>query len=135
MSCFEELQDEASEKNITLEYKCEANNVYLFADRDEIKNVLYNIVFTSIIHSVDGSKIAVSVSVNKNKNKISLLFCGINGYESCNISNIDENYTSIGQNIRINYCKKIIETHQGQVLKNVGYPDLFEFELPAMMKL
>ena len=123
--CFDELMDEAAEKNITFECKCEYDELFLTADKEEIKNVIHNLIFTSIIHSTYSTKIAVEVYI--------LLYEQQNE-EYGSIGDDDSSYTTIGQNIRMNYCKKIIETHNGRVLESENNPGLFIFEIPQTIK-
>ena len=129
-SCFNELFTDAQEKNLTYEYICEDKNLCINADRDEIKKVLINLIQASILYSNYGGKISIQVKVRGNKLRLSVFCDGENTY-SIN-TNMDSQYSSIGESIRMHFCKKIIEVHKGQIINNPTSKKSFEFELPRM---
>ena len=129
VSCFNELLPQAAEKKITFEYKnnIKNNNFFVTADKTEIKKVILNIMSTSIMHTHYGEMISVILSSAKNKIKITIT--GNNEeYISCD-NDANPIYTSVGQNIRLGFCKKIIETHKGKIFENLN-KNCFSFELP-----
>jgi len=126
-SCFNELKDEAAEKNLTYSLECSNKNLYINANKDEIKKLLINLLLATIMYSNYGSKVFVKVVQADNKLRVSVSCDGSNAY-SLNM-NLNSRYTSIGESIRIHFCKKVIETHKGQIIKpKMG--DAFVFELP-----
>ena len=125
--CFNELKDEAAEKNLTYSLECSNKNLYINANKDEIKKLLINLLLATIMYSNYGSKVLVKVVQTDNKLRVSVSCDGSNAY-SLNM-NLNSRYTSIGESIRIHFCKKVIETHKGQIIKpKMG--DAFVFELP-----
>lgn len=130
INCFNELMNEAKEKNITFTFENIYKNLYIKADKEEIKNVLNNIIKTSIINANSGNTIRVKIKpYNK---KIRLEISNI----TSNIENIEgifqDKYTSIGESIRMHFCKKIIETHHGHILTANNRLNSYIFELPQM---
>lgn len=129
ISSFSDLQEQAKEKNITFEYKNMNTNLNITADKDEIKKVLINILSSAISNSSYGENISVTAGLDNGKIKLS-----VTGENEKNIySNPYFNtlYTSIGQNIRMCFCKKIVETHKGRFL-NLGMKNSFSLELPVI---
>ena len=125
-SCFDELINEAAEKQIKFEYDNNIETPSIIADKTELKKVIMNILSTSITNANAGEIISVStISFN---DKVRLSFKSNNNFY---LSNICEhtNYTSVGQKIRMGFCKKIIENHHGKIIKN-NNQNLFSFELP-----
>jgi len=131
ISCFEELQVEAKEKNLTYEYVSGSKSLYINADEDEIRKVLINLILASVMYANYGGKISVKVVNFGNKLRFSVFCDGENTY-SVN-TNLDSRYTSIGESIRMHFCKKIIEIHKGQILHTINPKAMFEFELPKAM--
>ena len=126
-SCFEELRREAAEKNLTYEYECNNKNLCISADREEFKKVLTNLIILSSRYSKYGEKLSVRANIFNNKLRISVS----SGSELPSYVNInsDSPFTSVGESIRMHFCKKIIEIHRGQILKQ-NSKDFFEFEVP-----
>lgn len=126
VSCFDELLPQASEKNITFEYDNQNKNINITADKKELKKVILNILSASISGAQSGEKIAVSLSPHNNKIRLSFS-CDNKNFFYANIYT-NSHYSLIGQSIRINFCKKIIETHHGKIINN--NKNNFSFELP-----
>lgn len=129
INCFDELLQEAKEKNITFEYSGIRNNLNIVADKTEIKKVILNLIVSSVIHSNYGGKVTVNLKTIGNKIQLS-----IHGEETNqNLISTNSQYNSIGQGIRMHFCKKIIETHNGHFLNNKF--NSFKFELPIFNAL
>lgn len=125
---FNELQSQAKEKKITFEYRNSDKNVSITADKEEIKKVLLNLLSYALSRTSYGGNISVTTSINNHK--IKLLITGDkNTFYSGTCFNTV--YTSIGQNIRIGFCKKIIENHNGKILNN-GTKNYLSLELPQV---
>lgn len=125
VSCFDELLSQATEKNITFEYKNLNKNQNITADKTELRKVIINILSASILNAHIGEKI--SIIINNTNNKIRLI---ISGYDNQTYKNNSFNsyYTSIGHDIRFKFCKKIIENHNGKIIQNIN--NSFGFEIP-----
>ena len=125
VSCFDELLPIAQEKNITFEYKNLNKNKNIIADKNELKKVLLNILSTTISNSGIGDKICVTT--NFSHKKFRLIVDGGNNQLYSN-SYINSGYASIGQNIKLRFCKKIIENHKGKIIHNIN--NSLGFEIP-----
>lgn len=128
VSCFEELRSEAEEKEITYEYLCKNKSIIIDADRENIKKLLLNLVSAANMYANYGEKISVKAGIRGDKLRLCIFCDGKNTYSIK--TKINSKYTSIGESIRMHFCKKIIETHKGHILQskiNRG----FEFELPV----
>ena len=125
-SCFNELINEASEKQITFEYNNKIKDMSIVADKTELKKVIMNILSTSITNANFGEKVSVITAACNDK--IRLSFISSSNYRLSNICEHSD-YSSVGQKIRMGFCKKIIENHHGKIIKNRNQ-NLFSFELP-----
>ena len=126
-SCFNELINESSEKKITFEYKVKEKNLQINADKDEIRKVITNLLSNTLANSNIGGKIIVNIMSAPDKIILSV-------YSDTNLNSlhnplINSGYTTIGQAIRLNFCKKIIEIHKGRIL-STQKQNAFVFELP-----
>ena len=129
LTCFNELVPTASEKNITFEYNGEDKNLYLAADKDDIKKVIKNLLLSSIEYANSGDIISVKIK-NINK-KLQLALKVKEANNGCSrIEEHDSRFNAIGHSIRYHFCKKIIELHKGQILQNSNFDKSFVFELP-----
>ena len=122
-SCINELIPFAEEKNITFEYSNRSKNSNIIADKEELKKVIYNILSTSITNAFFGEKIFIIITSYNNSIRIT-----VKG-DNRSISQIETSYSPVGNNIRIDFCKKIIDFHHGKVISN---DDSFAFELPML---
>ncbi len=129
LACFEELLNEAAEKNITFEYNAVDKNISLAADKDEIKKVIKNLLISAMESSNSGSIISVMITKVNKKLQMSVKIKE-NNNNSFDSVNYDARYTAIGQSIRLHFCKKIIEMHKGQIIQNNNLSKTFIFELP-----
>ncbi len=126
LASFNDLSEEAKEKNIKLIYNGTDKKIYLEADKTEIKNVILNLLFNSISHSKNGDSIFINTKISKKYIKITF---GINKENVSVINPSDLTYTTIGTNIRMYFCKKVIEFHKGKIHK-IKRANSFSFELP-----
>ena len=125
ISCFDELLPLAAEKNITFEYNNYNETQTITADKTELKKVILNILSAAISNAYIGQKI--SVIINNNNNRIRLIFGGGNN-QLYQHNYICSDYASIGQDIRLKFCKKIIENHKGKIIHDIN--NSFGFEIP-----
>jgi len=126
ISCLNEVSEQASEKNITFEYEGIKKNISIYADKEEVKKVILNILLT-VISNADFSQ-TISINIFSVNNKIRLT---VHGNKIVETKSTDTTFSSIGQSIRLGFCKKIIEIHNGKVLKNNNH-NIFSFEIPKI---
>ena len=105
ISCFNELSNDATEKNITFEYCLESNNIYITGDKKEIKKVFYNLISTALATSKFGTKVTVIFKRIGAKIRFGIYSSDKNN----NFTELTNNmYATIGQNIKLNFCEKIM---------------------------
>ncbi len=126
ISCFDELSVLSSEKNITFEYQSEKKNADIMADRDELKKVILNILLLQISNANLGEKISVIISLINNKIKLTISTDNRTFY----VNPENSVYTSVGHNIKMAFCKKIIAIHNGKLLENED--NSFSCEFPQI---
>ena len=126
ISCFNELIPQASQKKITFEYNNTNKNTNIIADKTEVRKVIMNVLTASISGSNIGEKISLILSATDNNIRLTI------ETENTLYKNIyiNSQYSSIGQSIRMIFCKKIIETHHGKIIENNSNNNSFTFELP-----
>ena len=102
------VKEMAQEKDIKFEYSGVDGNVYILADKKELERTILNLLFNAINQSLNGNKI--KVTVNNHNNKLSFNISGkfLDGFEA-------SQYSTIGKNISMQFCKKIIELHDGKI--------------------
>lgn len=126
ISCLNELSVKAGEKQIEIEYSNKIKNLYINADKTELKKVLINILSNSIANSHRGEKLSVITDLFEKNIRITIhsdtsrLYSGI--YDN-------SSYCSVGQDIIMSFCKKMIENHKGKIIKT-RTNNSFAFELP-----
>lgn len=128
-NCFEEVSKEAGEKNLTIEYQSTNSDTFIEADKSAIKRVISNLLSNAISYSTLGGLIKVNV---KSDSKNLMFNVSGMGLGSRYWSNTEYNYTTIGLNIKMYLCKKIIEFHKGKIFsqKDKNYPNSFTFVIP-----
>ena len=129
LSCFDELLLNATEKNITFEYDCKDKNLFLYADKEEIKKVIKNLLIVSLNYSNYGGTIIVKLKNIDKKLKLSVELKE-NNHMINESHTFDSRFTAIGESIRYLFCKRIIELHKGQITQNNETLKAFVFELP-----
>ena len=129
ISCFNELSNEATEKNVIFEYFLGKENISMIGDKNEIKKVFFNLISTALATSKFGTK--VSVVLKKSGRKIR--FCIFSSDSDNNFTDFTNRmYSAIGQCIKLNFCEKVIKNHNGQIIKQ-KQKNTFIFELPNML--
>lgn len=126
-SCFKELSSSAKEKNLTFSYYSKTEENYVEADLAGIKKVINSLLVDAINYSNYGGNVAVNINNSGNK-----LIFRISGMEL--FSDIAENknqYTTIGHNIGMYLCKKIIEFHKGKFYSQNRAKNTLAFVIPT----
>ena len=128
-NCFEKLSNDAKEKNITFTYNLKSNDTYLEADKEEIKKVILNLLSNSINYTDRGKELKVTVSDKGNQLQVSM-----DSEEFAKNLLNGSKYSTIGQSIGINLCKKIIEIHRGKlyITENEKKDKIVSFSLPKI---
>ena len=125
ISCFDELLPTASEKNITFEYDSNNKDIFIVADKIELKRVLLNLLVTQITYACKGDKLSVILFAEGNKIRLTITTDNL----GCEYADKDTPYTEVGHTIRMGYCKKIIENHHGKIVEDTP-KNSFSFEIP-----
>lgn len=125
IQCINELQSKAKEKNVTFEFENCNDNLNITADKNDLKNVIINILSAYISNAFQGQKLLIKIGKLNNKIMIS-----VNSENKYFTDIFDSSpYNSVGENIRMKFCKKIIENHNGKIIKN-DLKNTFSVELP-----
>jgi signal transduction histidine kinase len=128
----------ASECNVAL-YKELPERACLYADKDRISQVLYNLISNGIKFS-EGGRVTISILDSKNEITVTVSDRGV-GIPADRLKNIFEKFTQIGGNTRnkrkgtglgLSICKAVIEEHKGKIWveSQEGKGSQFYFTLP-----
>ncbi len=109
-SCLNELSCSVKEKNLTFSYYSKTNENYVEADLPEIKKVVISLLINAINYSNYGGEIAVNI--NRTGSRLTFSISGMELLGD-NFENKSK-YATIGHNIGMYLCKKIIEFHKGK---------------------
>lgn len=126
-SCFSELSCSAKEKKLTFSYSSKTNENYIEADFVEIKKVITSLLINAINYSNYGGEIVVSI--NNVGSRLTFSISGMNLLG--NISGDINRYTTIGHNIGMYLCKKIIEFHNGKFYPLSRAKNTLSFIIPT----
>lgn len=140
---FDDLEEVAKEKNITLtKDKKEDTNLFVFADKSKITQVLANLILNSINYgNVDGKTI-VSIKSQKGKILVEVTDNGP-GIDNIHLSRLFERFYRVeksrsrnkgGSGIGLAIVKHIIEAHQETITvkSEVDKGTTFGFTLPRV---
>lgn len=139
LEVFEEMKHNAKEKNIILMLDMHnIENLTAEADREDLKTVLINLISNAILYSDKFERIIVSVKKIDNFAHFEIINKGIILSErDCQTmfnKTIDSSpkYSTIGHGITLYLCKKIIESHKGEIYASTDGIDTnkFTFKLP-----
>lgn len=126
-SCFNELSCNAKEKKLTFSYSSKTEKNYVEADLYGIKKVITSLLLNAINYSKYGDEI--SVNINSSRNRLTFSVSGMGLLES---TAEDKNqYTTIGHNIGMYLCKKIIEFHKGKFYSHNCTKNTLSFVIPT----
>jgi len=120
-------------------YKELPERAYLYADKDRISQVLYNLISNGIKFS-EGGRVTISILDNRNEITVTVSDTGM-GIPADKLKNIFEKFTQIGGNTRnkrkgtglgLSICKAVIEEHKGKIWveSQEGKGSQFYFTLP-----
>ena len=128
----------AQECNVAL-YKELPERAYIYADKDRISQVLYNLISNGIKFS-EGGRVTISILDNRNEITVTVSDTGM-GIPADKLKTIFEKFTQIGGNTRnkrkgtglgLSICKAVIEEHKGKIWveSQEGKGSQFYFTLP-----
>lgn len=130
------LKHYARDCNVTLTGEL-PKTAYVYADKDRISQVLYNLISNGIKFS-EGGQVTVSIFDNENEVKVTVLDTGI-GIPADKQESIFEKFTQIHENTRrkgtglgLSICKALIGEHKGKIWveSQEGSGSRFYFILP-----
>lgn len=130
------LRHFAQDGNVTLTRESPAI-AYIYADKDRISQVLYNLISNGIKFS-EGGQVIVAIFDDRNEIKVTVSDTGI-GIPADKQESIFEKFTQIHENTRrkgtglgLSICKTIVEEHKGKIWveSQEGRGSQFHFILP-----
>jgi K+-sensing histidine kinase KdpD len=124
ISSLKETRDKADKKGIQFYYDQTAPDCLIYADEEYIKNVVSAVLLSSVINSDKNGMIIIRTE--KSAGKVRMTVTCKNGW----YSNINSEYSAIGDRTRMYYCKRILEAHSGCMLVNNELPGTLTLELP-----
>lgn len=138
MDCFSKISHQAQEKNITFAYYTNRENTCIEADKDEIRQVILNLLSNAIAYSNKDERITVNTEVENSQLKLTIVSRGIILSERECKTLFDRSggespkYTTIGHGIGLYLCKKIIDMHNGEIYASTDgiSTNTFSFIIP-----
>ena len=134
------FEQKIEEKNLDVEFDCDSENIYVFADKDAIHQILYNICDNAVKFSKPGGKYRLSVKIKDKKAHVSvynegegiseedLPFVFERFYKSDKSRGLDKSGVGLGLFI----AKTIIDAHRETITVDSVKDSYcrFEFTLP-----
>ena len=138
MDCFNKISPQAQEKNITFSYGTNKENTNIEADKEEIRQVILNLLSNAIAYSNKDERIAVNAVIENNQLKLTIVSRGIILSERECKTLFDRSngeypkYTTIGHGIGLYLSKKIIDMHNGDIYASTDgiSTNTFSFTIP-----
>ena len=137
---FEALEIKSKEKNIGLEFKKGCDKSFIVnADKDRIKQVVYNLIDNSIKYGKEGGKTSIGCYDMENAVSVEISDNGI-GIEEELLPRLFERFYRVdksrsreagGTGLGLSIVKHILEAHQSQVnvTSSIGIGTTFSFNL------
>lgn len=133
--CATQVEKLANAKRVEIICKKISPIHYIEADRTGMSGVLVNLLSAAIVNSEDKSDIILTVSDNGESVKFSLGYKGkfLTEEEFCRMFSNNSIFSTVGHGIRMNFCKKIVEFHGGEinVFKSDKKINSFTFTIPV----
>lgn len=139
LEVFEEMKNNAKEKNIILMLDMHnLENLTVEADMEDLKTVFINLLSNAIMYSKKSQQIIVTVKKVDNYAHFEIINKGITLSERDCLTMFNKTidstpkYSTVGHGITLYLCKKIIESHKGEIYASTdGYEtNKFTFTLP-----
>ena len=130
--CINEVDAFAKNKNIKILYNSFINGNKLYADYEQLRRVISNLINNALNYSYKNTDFAINVSLNENK----MIFTFSNvGHPIKDKDKIFEKYYTSknlsGTGLGLYFCKKVVEAHNGILyLETNNELSRFIFELP-----
>lgn len=132
-----EIQELASNKNVTISVVSNAEENVVFADENQMRRVVSNLLNNAVNYAFENTEIKISLISEKDKlifsieNKSDIISDSLKKHifdkYVCSDNLQNNSQTGLG----LYFCRKIIEAHEGHIrLYNKEYANIFEFELP-----
>ncbi len=135
LSCITQIEKFSNEKSVEILCIKKSPADYLEADRAYITKVLVTLLITAVSNSERGKQILITVFKDGENIGFSLGYQGksLTEEEYRRMFSDNSNFSTVGHGIRMNFCKKIIEFHKGEikVLNNGDKINSFTFKIPV----
>lgn len=133
-----EIQELASNKNVTISVVSNSEENVVFADENQMRRVISNLLNNAVNYAFENSEIKISIVSEMDKlvfrieNKSDIISDSLKKhiFDKYVCSDNQRNNSQIG--LGLYFCRKIIEAHEGHIkLYNKENSNIFEFELPS----
>ena len=138
---MEAIQVLAAQKNITLQLNS-AHTVDIFADRNQLKRLLLNILDNAIKYTQPGGKISIDLRQQKDSADIDITDTGIGIPEDelphifDRFYRVDKSRSSVGFGLGLSIAQSIAMAHGGKIYAKPNLPQgtIFTISLPIKFK-
>ena len=135
--CKEELNPLAQKYDIQMNIKCNENELFVNADKNEIRRVITNLIGNAIKHSQESSKIEIDINKDNKDLKFDVIDDGIGlSKDDCNklfnrFSQGTNQKRSSSTGLGLYLSRQIIEAHNGKIYvdSKINKGSKFTFEL------
>ena len=110
------------DKNISFIFDLD-NYIISYADKDSIQKVISLLFEIAINNAIDTSSITIQTKQKNHMQEISIVYQGksLTDEEIKRMFNNKSHFSTVGEGIRLEFCKKIIDFHKGKIfIKNLG---------------
>lgn len=119
---YKKIFDLSFDKNITFVFDLD-NCMISYADKDSIQKAISLLFEIAINNAINRSSITILSRERNNMQEISVVYQGksLTDEEITRMFNNKSNYSTVGEGIRLEFCKKIMDFHKGKFfIKNLG---------------
>lgn len=135
--CCSNLSEICLEKEVNISEQIE-NYEYIEADKNGISKLVMYLISSALINADKNTNICVNLRKIYNNYEVNISYQGTGlSIEDCNrMFSEGPKYSTVGQGIRMLFCKKIIDAHGGKIYacKNKNKMNHFSFTLPNTHK-
>ena len=135
--CADELNSLAQRQDIKIEISCTDNELFINADKNEIRRVLVNLIGNAIKHSTNSSFVKVEVKKSEKDLFVDVIDNGI-GLSSSDCEKLFNRFSqgtnqkrSTSTGLGLYLSRQIIEAHEGKIYveSKLNHGCKFSFEL------